>query len=186
MKLFYSLILFAFCFQVFGQDKPVNTITIGTNIGSFDHSAGYGPVIFADYDLGINKYIKISPHLQIASALCVNDYVDMGKAMEINKLTNSYEAGLLLKVVPLPTHFDRLRIIFGFSYLLENTLKSDSGSLLNDSLMKQRGLNPNIGLDLDIIKIKNFRIGLDARANTSNKRILLYHFGIVTAIRLAN
>jgi len=186
MKLFYSLILLTFCFPVFGQDKLANTITLGTNVGSFDHSAGYGPVFFVDYDLSITKYIKISPHIQIASASSVNQYIDMGTMVNINKMTNSYESGLLLKVVPLPTHFDRLKIIVGFSYLMENTLKSDSGNLSNRNLLKQSGLNTNVGLDLDVIKIKNFRIGLDARVNTSNNRILLYHFGFVTAIRLAN
>lgn len=186
MKLFYSLLLLTFCFHVFGQDKLVNTITIGTNVGGFDHSAGYGPVFFVDYDLSITKYFKISPHFQIASASSVTEYIDIGTMVNINKMTNSYESGLLLKVVPLPLHFDRLKIIVGFSYLMENTLKSDSGNLSNRNLLKQSGLNTNVGLDLDIIKIKNFRIGLNTRVNTSNKRILLYHFGILTAIRLAN
>lgn len=186
MKVFYFVLLSFLFLQVAAQEKSSNSMTIGTNIGGFDHSSGFGPVFFVEYDWCVNQFLKLSPHLQMGSGNNTSEYGNMGEDETVDKLTNSFESGLLLKIVPIPKYFDRLRFITGFTYLIENTLISDTGNLQKNGFLKQSGFNTVVGLDLDVLKLKKLSVGLNYRVNTSNKRILLYHFGIVTTIKLAD
>ncbi len=181
MKLYLFSILL--CVSIYAHSqKIINTISVGTNVGGFDHSSGYGPVFFLEYDWTVSNYLKISPHLQMATATNSNDYISMGVPYTVYKQTNSLDPGILFKIVPLPNSFSRLKLTGGLSYLMESTLKSDPEIQTESRLLKQKGFNGIAGIDVEIVKTKWFGSGINMRINTSNKRILLYHFGIITSI----
>jgi hypothetical protein len=172
----------------YAQQSIKTSMTIGTNYGFFDRYSGRGPVLISEFNLKFSSYVEASPHLLLAFGNSDHEYISMSIPEHQYSSTTTVEPGLVIKIIPMAyIDFDRLKLIAGLTYLYEITTLSNTESVDNwNSQRFDKGLNLMIGIDMDIIKFKNYRLGIDWRINTSPNRVLLYHFGLITNFSISN
>ena len=161
-------------------------LSMGMNWGFFDRYGGRGPVLFTEFEIELVNYLKVSPNLLLAYGNSDHSYLSMDLPEKQYASTTTIEPGLILKIIPLPDHFDNIKIIQGVNYLYEESVLSNT-ELSNSWNGKRtdKGINYTWGIDLDIVKLKNYRIGINWRVNTSKNRVLLYHLGLIANFKIA-